>query len=151
MIYLIHIRAKLVFLAILVMLQGCVVIYPVNKTLQPKVDLRLIDEDGRWVEGADVNLISASHPHHAERHRMTITTGFDGVARFPRIKQWRFEAIAVHGTEYFDWSVCVEKEGFKTERFPVDGRVVKKTVVLQAGEASICEKIGSVFIKVSDE
>lgn len=95
------------------MLSGCVP-YPVYKTLRPAATATVVSASGEPVEGATVTLLAQAYPYRREKSRLTVRTGVDGVARFPRLKEWRTESLAIHGAEVFFWNWCVQYEGHVT-------------------------------------
>lgn len=95
------------------MLSGCIV-YPVHKTLQPKARVTVSSTSGARIAGATVTLISHAYPYSREKSRMSVVTQNDGVARFPRIKEWRTESLMIHGAEVFYWNWCVQRDGYET-------------------------------------
>lgn len=64
-----------------------------------------------------------------------------GHAYFPSVKEWRVEAMMIHGAEQFFWSWCVEKAGYETytkgglynHAFSED-----MSVILQPGNSVAC-------------
>ena len=99
-------------LAILV-LGGCVP-YPIYKTLQPQLEIIVVDDQKESVYGAKVALISSSSPYGDEKSREVRLTDHKGVAEFQKRSEWRIESLMIHGVEIFYWNWCVEKEGFVT-------------------------------------
>lgn len=66
------------------------------------------------VEGARVTLISNAYPYGWEKSREVMQTDDRGIAKFESRKEWRIEAIMLHGAEFYFWNWCVEKSGFVT-------------------------------------
>ncbi|MRV70215.1 carboxypeptidase regulatory-like domain-containing protein [Duganella sp. FT92W] len=123
-------------------ISGCVP-YPVLKTLQPSARVVLLDELNNPVPGASVALISTSYPNGFEKSRDTQITAIDGTARFESRREFRVEAIAMHGSEVFFWNWCIQKEGFKTIETAFNGATGFErdlTVVLRAGTSVPCRK-----------
>lgn len=106
-------RMKYLIIIFTIFCSGCVV-YPINKILQPKAEILVIEEEGKPVGDAWVYLISNSYPYGSEKRRMRDKTNSNGEAHFPKIKEWRTEALMIHGSEVFFWNWCVIKEGYKT-------------------------------------
>ena len=102
-----------IFILAVWVLGGCVP-YPVYKTLQPELEIKVIDDQQNPLHGAKVNLISNSYPYGWERNRETKMTNKIGVAAFQKRSEWRLESLIIHGAEIFFWNWCVEKEGFVT-------------------------------------
>jgi hypothetical protein len=97
-----------------VLLVGCPLPYPVYKEVQPSAQIKVLDESGEPIEGAKVVLLASSNPHPVERGRETKFTDQHGVAHFESRREWRKEAMMMHGVEYFFWNWCVQKPDFKT-------------------------------------
>lgn len=122
-------------------LSGCGLPYPVYKTLQPRAEARVLSIGGEALVGAEVNLISSSHPYGEEKTRQLIRTDQDGVARFAPRREWRIEVLMVHGSEEFFWNWCVRAPGFQTVSTSLrssKGFVADWTVRLQPGVSEPC-------------
>ena len=103
---------RIILLFIIFSLTGC---YPVYKTLQPQIEIVVLDSEKRPVQGAEVNLISKSRPHDVERSREIHITDSEGVAKFQQRNDWRIESpIMIHGQQFYYWDWCIEKDGFIT-------------------------------------
>ena len=96
-----------------VLLSGCIP-YPVNKTLQPEAEIAVNDGNGKPVAGARVHLISSAYPYGFEKSRAEAQTDRAGRASFAKVKEWRMEALMIHGAEVYFWNWCVEKESYET-------------------------------------
>jgi hypothetical protein len=94
-------------------LYGCVP-YPVNKTLQPAAQVTVRDRMNQPLAAADVTLIASAYPYGFEKNRVTKTTTVDGTAAFDSIREWRTEALMLHGAEEYFWNWCVRKTGYGT-------------------------------------
>lgn len=88
--------------------------YPIYKTLQPASHVEVRGDENRPLAGAVVTLISNAYPYGDEKARYSIETSHEGLAVFPSVKEWRTEAIMLHGEEVFFWNWCVRKDGYKT-------------------------------------
>jgi hypothetical protein len=120
-----------------VLLVGCPLPYPVYKEVQPAAQIKALDESGEPIEGAKAVLLAFSNPHAVERGRETEFTDQHGVARFESRREWRKEAMMMHGVEYFFWNWCVQKPGFKT--YLSSGNFdPQPTVRLSRGASSEC-------------
>ncbi len=98
-------------LAAATLVTGC---YPVHKTLQKEARIRVVDERGEAIAGAEVHLVTSSYPYGNERDRETKTTGADGVATFGKRSEWRVEYLMLHGWEEMFWNWCVRLNGHRT-------------------------------------
>ena len=126
-------------LAILV-LGGCVP-YPIYKTLQPQLEIAVVDDQKEPVYGAKVALISNSYPYGGEKSREVRTTDRKGVAKFQKRSEWRIEALMLHGAEVFFWNWCVEKEGlvtFETQNRDSEISRSKILIELESGASKEC-------------
>lgn len=94
-------------------LGGCVP-YPVYKTLQPEAQVTVLTPSGQPIAGAEVQLIAGAYPYGRERSRAVATTDADGRARFPARREWRTEALALHGAEVYFWNWCIRAPGYRT-------------------------------------
>lgn len=104
----------LLSLMIAVTLVGCVP-FPTYKTLQPSASMTVLDQAGKPVGGANVELINSSYPYGRERFRTTGQTQPDGTIAFTKVTEWRVEMpFMIHGMEVFFWNWCVSKEGYQT-------------------------------------
>jgi len=96
---------------------------------------------GNPISGAQVSLISNSYPYGHEKRRLVQTTKSTGILYFPRIKEWRTEALVIHGAEYFFWNWCISKDGYLTHvtswRSGEDFRK-KYEVTLREGSSEKC-------------
>ncbi|WP_020412208.1 hypothetical protein [Microbulbifer variabilis] len=102
---------KLIIVVAMFLLSGC---YPINKTLQPASMITVQNESGEPLQDATVTLVSNAYPYGFEKTRMSIDTNYKGEAVFPKIKEWRVEALMIHGAEVYFWNWCVYKEGYFT-------------------------------------
>jgi len=104
---------RLLIFVLLLQLSGCIV-FPIHKTLQPEAIITVTDASGMPVVGASVSLISSSYPYGLEKTRLSRMTDQQGQAAFEALRQWRVEALVIHGAEIFFWNWCVAKAGFET-------------------------------------
>lgn len=73
----------------------------------------MFDQDGEPISGAKVSLISRAYPYRFEKFR-TISFTNNGFARFFKVKDFRIEALGLHGAEFYFWNWCIEANGYKT-------------------------------------
>ena len=135
---------RFVYLLVVVALSGCIP-YPIYKTLQPASTVEVRDSAGGPIAGATAELVANSYPYNRERTRSSATTDSQGIAQFEARKEWRIEAIMLHGAESFYWNWCVKKEGFETyaTRNDVGDDPAKRIdVVLKPGASTKCPKYG---------
>ncbi|MDA8485968.1 hypothetical protein NNO07_23130 [Pseudomonas resinovorans] len=100
-------------LAASLLLSAC---FPVYKTLQPYAEAQVFDESGKKLSGAktEVALISSASPYGYEQFRTVVHPGPAGIARFYKVKDFRFESLTMHGIQAFSWSWCVRSKGYET-------------------------------------
>ena len=102
-----------------------------------------MDVDNDPIKNAKVTLISSSYPYRFEKTRETKMTSNDGKAKFESKKEWRIEALMLHGAEIFFWNWCVYKEGFETYRTAKGGDhefVEEPIIILKQGKSQECPK-----------
>ena len=92
---------------------GCIP-YPIYKTLQPNAEVTVYGSGGEPIESAEVTLISGAHPYRREKSRDTQITNESGKVRFRAMREWRTEALMIHGAESFYWHWCIKKPGYET-------------------------------------
>ena len=92
---------------------GCVP-YPVIKTLQPATEVRVSDNAGQPLPGADVSLIATMYPMHLEHHRETRQTDAQGLVQFDSRHDLRVESLMLHGSVEFYWNLCITQPGYAT-------------------------------------
>lgn len=126
--------------SVLPSLQGCVP-YPIHKTLQPEASVEVVSAEGLPVAGAEVLLMSASWPSGREQFRQSALTDAHGRARWPAIREWQVESLALHGAAVQVWQWCVRMPGFETQttaRQPAEHFVSRWAVRLQPGLSTPC-------------
>ncbi|WP_444941124.1 hypothetical protein ACJJI3_00600 [Microbulbifer sp. ZKSA004] len=131
----------IIYILFAIIISGC---YPINKTIQPRAEMVVINEVGNPVSDAVVTLIAGAYPYGEERTRMSIKTDYSGKAEFPIIKDWRIESLMIHGAEHYFWSWCVYKEGFLTYEVGNGGSgefTPNAHIILEAGVATPCSSI----------
>lgn len=134
------ISMRLIPLVICVSISGCIP-YPAYKTLQPYAKAHVIDQYGGPVSGAKVSLISSAYPYGFEKSRAVSITR-NGVAEFSKVKEFRIEAIGLHGAEFYFWNWCIEKDGYRTYSTHYgssDGFDPKPIFKLESGSSSSCD------------
>jgi hypothetical protein len=123
----------------ILVLGGCVP-YPIYKTLQPELEITVINDQTEPIHGAKVILISSSHPYGWEKNRETKTTDRMGVATFQKRSEWRVESLMIHGGEIFFWNWCVDKEGFVTYETQNTNSGIPKSKILIELEPGISKE-----------
>ena len=123
----------------LLMFTGCV--YPIYKTLQPESKVIVLNENKIAVKNVKIHLQSTecipckkSEEVHLSNNR--------GVAQFNARKEWRREIFIIHGSKFFTWGWCVEKEGYKTILTPErrgDKFESHRNFMLEKGKSLPCD------------
>ena len=90
---------------------GCT--YPIYKTLQPESKVFVLDKNKTPLTNAKVHLQTEEciPCKHSEEIQLS---NKEGIAHFKSKKEWRNEILIIHGSKFFRWKWCVEKEGYKT-------------------------------------
>ncbi len=120
----------------------CTSCYPIHKQLQPNAIATVLEANKTPIEGAEVALIASAYPYGWARSRQVLPTDTFGAARFEERREWRWEALMIHGAEIFFWNWCVVKPGFATFRTSWRNEadfVSELKVVLEPGDSTPCE------------
>lgn len=121
-------------------LSGC---YPIYKTLQPESAITVLNENNEPLSDAQVYLVSNAYPYGIEKARMRVVTKYRGEAQFPKIKEWRTEALMIHGGEVYFWNWCVVKQGYETyitQYGSASDFKKDSTILLVSGVSTVCPK-----------
>ncbi len=103
-------------------LAGC---YPAFRTVQPRVDVVVLDSAGRPVQGATFTLATYRYPRAvpATTKLVPYQTDAAGTVSIPRRGDWQMEILLPDGSSWYGWRYCVEKAGYRaiasaeTQRF----------------------------------
>lgn len=105
-------RRIAVALGSMLWLAGC---YPAFRTVQPRVDLIVLDPSGDPVQGATFTLATYRYPRavpattNFARHE----TDAAGTVSIPRRGDWQMEILLPDGSSWYGWRYCVEKAGYR--------------------------------------
>jgi hypothetical protein len=138
-----HYTMRYLFLASCVGLSGCIP-YPVYKQLQPQTRVRVVNEIGGAITGANVILLSNTYPYGREHHRESLLTDKNGVALFESRQEWRVESLMIHGWQAFFWNICVFMPGYTTyltEHNSASTFEDNPTVVIRRGDPKPCPAV----------
>lgn len=100
---------KYLLMMLTMLCSGCVV-YPINKTLQPKAEILVLGHEGVPLDNARVYLITNSYPYGSEKRRVRSETNSNGKVYLPKIKKWRTQALMLHGAELFSGIGVLKKK-----------------------------------------
>lgn len=119
-------RFKRLFLLLsTTLLSAC---YPIYKTLQPKLDVVVQNEQGQLLNQVPVVLMR--QPSVGLGYRYTLANTQQGRVHFDALAEWRVEFMLLHGAVHYDWYLCVAQSGYEVQsRIPVDQQ--QMTVVLK--------------------
>lgn len=127
---------RLVVVALTALGLSACVPYPAYRTTQPEAELRVLDEQGLPLAGANVTLIGRAHPTPIEQSRETRLTDADGIARFASRHAWQSEVLFLHGRLDYYWEWCVTAPGSGTVLAPYQAQ--RQVVHLRPGVAEPC-------------
>lgn len=99
------------FCLVSMVLLGC---YPVYKTIRMPMEVVVVDESGKRVEGAEVLRITEQFPAKVPLKFDLIHTDRGGIAIFKSVKEWQMDSLIIHGAQQYSWSFCVSKSGYET-------------------------------------
>ena len=111
-----------------ILLQGC---FPVYKTIRPLVEVQLVDQAGQALEGVKVVRVTEQTPARVEAIFDTAKSNREGWGSFEQKRKWEIEFFMIHGVQYYNWSLCVSKKGYKTiDQIKIDPDSDKRIVLI---------------------
>lgn len=99
------------FFFFIIIFGGC---YPIYKTVRPKSQVLVTNQNNEPLKGATVYLLTDSYPYHVETYIDEAITNEEGYAYFEKKKDFRFESLLMHGSNQFEWDWCIFKENYQT-------------------------------------
>lgn len=117
-------------------LSGC---YPAFRTVQPRVELVVVDPSGSPVEGATFTLASYRYPRAvpATTKIARYETDSAGTLSIPMRGDWQMEALLPDGSSWYVWRYCIEKTGYRAIASAETRRIKRPlTLVLQPHQGS---------------
>lgn len=60
-------------------------------------------------------------------------TNEQGAVDFEKLAQWRIESLMIHGMEFYDWSLCLTKDGYVTQENIEVKKKEKIKIILKQG------------------
>ena len=96
----------------MVFLQAC---YPVIKTIQPELEIKVIDENGQIIQDAKVILHTEMKPDKVDLKDNVKFTNAEGMVNFEHLSKIKVENILIHGVQHYDWTLCISKNGYQTQ------------------------------------
>ena len=131
--------SKIILGILLIMITACT--YPIYKTLQPKSMVVVLDENKMAVKNAKVHL-QTTECMPCEKSEQTALSNDEGIVHFDSKREWRKEILTIHGSKFFTWGWCVEKEGYKTivtSDKSSDKFESHRTFILKKGKSLPCD------------
>lgn len=117
-------------------LAGC---YPAFRTVQPRVDLVVLNPAGQPVQGATFTLATYRYPFAVARTTKfaRYETDAAGTVSIPRRGDWQMEILLPDGSGWYAWRYCVEKAGYRAIA-SAEARKFRRplTVVLEPSQRS---------------
>jgi len=117
---------------------GC--IYPVYRTIQPKMRVEVVDSKGIALNRAKVFLSTQEYYPHKFKVEI-VRSDEKGIARFDSIKKWGIDMLVMHGIKPENsWTLCIEKERYKTKIIHLNSEddFTHQKVILTASETTDC-------------
>ena len=93
-------------------LQAC---YPIIKTIQPELEIKVIDENGQIIQDAKVTLHTEIKPAKVDLKDNVKFTNAEGMVNFELLSKIKVENILIHGVQHYDWTLCISKNGYQTQ------------------------------------
>jgi len=121
-----------------IFITGC--IYPVYRTIQPKMRVEVVNSKGIALNRAKVFLSTQEYYPHKFKVEI-VRSDKKGIARFDSIKKWGIDMLVMHGIKPENsWTLCIEKESYKTKIIYLNSEddFTHQKVILTDGEATDC-------------
>lgn len=93
-----------------VVLQAC---YPVYQTIRAPVQVIVLDEQGKTLEGAKVVMETTQRPAYVLPVFNRLFTDTQGIVKFKRKREWAMETLFIHGFQVYRWNLCVSQQGYQ--------------------------------------
>ncbi|MCU4437588.1 hypothetical protein KTH93_19215 [Acinetobacter bereziniae] len=97
-----------------IFLTGC---FPVYKTQKPQLTVNVVNERGVAIPNVKVVLVTSVRPAKIDDQYDEKYSNQIGVVNFEKQAQWKVESLMIHGVQFYDWHLCVAKEGYITQDF----------------------------------
>ena len=105
-------KKNLLFIILLsFFMQAC---FPVYKTIRPFIEVQVVDENGQSIRDAKVVRMTDQTPARVSTVFDVGISDHEGLVRFEQKRKWEFESFIIHGVQYYSWTLCVSKQGYKT-------------------------------------
>lgn len=120
----------ILLIPIVISLGAC---YPVYKTQKPQLTVNVVNEKGLAIADAKVVLVTTVHPAKIEDQFDEKFSNQFGAVNFEKQAQWKVESLMIHGVQFYDWYLCVAKDGYITQEFIKIGSDSKIKITLPKG------------------
>lgn len=115
---------------ILVSIGAC---YPIYKTQKPQLAVNVVDEQGAAIIDAKVVLVTTVHPAKIDDQYDEKFSNQFGAVNFEKQAQWKVESLMIHGVQFYDWYLCVAKNGYITQDFIDVNKNSQIKIILKQG------------------
>ncbi|WP_288454828.1 hypothetical protein [uncultured Acinetobacter sp.] len=95
-----------------IFLTGC---FPVYKTQKPQLTVNIVNERGVAIPNVKVVLVTSVRPAKIDDQYDEKYSNQIGVVNFEKQAQWKVESLMIHGMQFYDWSLCLAKDGYVTQ------------------------------------
>ena len=113
-----------------IFLTGC---FPVYKTQKPQLTVNVVNERGVAIPNVKVVLVTSVRPAKIDDQYDEKYSNQIGVVNFEQQAQWKVESLMIHGVQFYDWYLCVAKDGYITQEFIKIGSDPKIKITLPKG------------------
>ncbi len=124
-------KRSIFLIPILISLTSC---YPIYKTQKPQVTVTVINEQGVAIPDVKVVLVTSVRPAKIDDQYDEKLTNEFGIANFEKLAQWKVESFMIHGVQYYDWNLCLAKDGYITQEFVDVGKKAQIKIILKKGK-----------------
>lgn len=111
-----------------IFLQGCFSVY---KTIRIPVEIKVVDEKGQTLRGVKVVRMTEQTPARVLPKFDIAETNSEGFAQLAKEKKWEVESFFIHGVQYYTWTLCISKNGYKMiDSIKIDTDYDKRIVLI---------------------
>lgn len=114
----------------IIFLTGC---FPIYKTQKPQLTVNVVNERGVAIPEVKVVLVTRVYPSRINDQYDIKFTNEQGAVDFEKLAQWRIESLMIHGMEFYDWSLCLTKDGYVTQENIEVKKKEKIKIILKQG------------------
>jgi len=119
----------------------CSARYPQRKRTVDEVTLEIREKNGIAIPDAEIYIIRGSYPHGVVKGYGTTQSNQQGIVNLSNAQDWKRQIFMPPGTEFFFWSLCVQKKGYETYQTyhqATEELPKRMTVNLEKGEFRRC-------------